>query len=139
MTLQHQRIAIAQLCGWNKVTTFTTYPKSWGGNPKRYDHPLWQMTLRTDIPQDECQRYGWHGDGQIELTAVDNYPCDLNAMHEAEKVLTDDQQHEYIRLLSSQHLSPEGYWTAQTSFAIASATAAQRAKALLIAVAAWQQ
>lgn len=65
------RIKVAELCGFKNVLT-----GAFG-----------------DVWADDADRMGDYPAARIE---VPNYPADLNAMAEAEKVLTDDQ-HQYFR------------------------------------------
>ncbi len=67
-----------------------------------------------------------------------NYLNDLNAMHEAEKMLTEEQQDDYVIHLTDSiseevcDLQPRvGEWL------LATATAAQRAEALLKTIGEW--
>jgi hypothetical protein len=133
MKPEQQRIAIAEACGWLKYTQFTTHPKLWGHNPAKYHTSIWGLTLVADMTQDECTQYGWYGDGHISIDNLPDYLNDLNAMHEAEKMLrkpmkgsdTDtiigDRMHKYAELI--------GY-----AF---DSTAAQRAEAFLRTIGKW--
>jgi hypothetical protein len=101
MTPEAQRIAIAEACGWKPERTWQHGPNRMFG-----EHPV---------------------TGTYE--ALPNYLSDLNAMHEAEKVLTLHQYQQYYRFLrqaivSSSFFHP-GAWHA---------TAAQRAEAFLRAL-----
>ena len=65
---------------------------------------------------------------------IPNYPKDLNAMHEAEKVLTPDQLGQYVSLYL------ECAWMSDCSHHVraATATATQRAKAFLKTIGKWE-
>jgi hypothetical protein len=63
-----------------------------------------------------------------------DYCNDLNAMHEAEKVLTEPQQSTYAQLLHAAH--KRHYLLAD--FCVAHATAAQRAEAFLRTINKWE-
>ena len=94
MTPEHQRIAIAEACGW------TTKHKG-----------LWVERLQT-------------------YAALPDYLNDLNAMHDAEKVLTREQIEIYC-----EHLNPKNYgiwWGIH-------ATASQRAEAFLRTIGKWEE
>ena len=98
MTHEAQRIAIAEACGWTLCHATGGLPC---GVPPGFIH-------------EENSRQ------------VPNYTGDLNSMHEAEKVLTRQQQSEYAYQLS-EIVAPI---TAE-DWCIAHATAAQRAEAFL--------
>lgn len=73
-----------------------------------------------------------------------NYPADLNAMHEAEKVLTGKQWEKYICGLHEPYGSTEGkipenlpgFW--DSDYMRITATAAQRAEAFLRTINKWE-
>ena len=91
-------IAIAELRGYRKLTIFTQHPKSWGGNPARYYKPIWKMTLRDDIEEDECYRYGWHGNGSCYnvMNYIPDYCADANATQDIIDSFTRKQTISYI-------------------------------------------
>lgn len=91
-------IAIAELRGYRKLTTFTQHPKSWGGNPAHYHHPIWSMIMRDDIEQDECHRYGWHGNGSCGsvMKYIPDYCSDANATQDIIDSFTRKQAISYI-------------------------------------------
>lgn len=112
-------IAIAEACGW---TIFTN------GSDRRGD---WHV-----------KRPGYTGAGYTTGHAVPEYTSDLNAMHEAEKVL----EHEpvcggdfgsyldtLVDLACANPSHPSGYTTAVT------ATARQRAEAFLRTIDKWKE
>jgi len=105
MDEQQQRIAIAEACGWVAV----------------FDEDY--MGLTGDDP-----RTGGRN-------CIPNYTQDLNAMHEAEKVLTVDQRSDYDMVLMDviikQFQIHKGMW-------IWHATAAQRAEAFLRTIGKWE-
>lgn len=101
MKPEAQCIAIAEACGWTA--------ERWGDKP----HEISWIT-----PQ---QTYGHCPD----------YLSDLNAMHEAEKVLTDEQDILYFDELALMTCGNTG------SFLI-HATAAQRAEAFLRTIDKWE-
>lgn len=77
MTPQEQRIAIAKACGWksSKDLPFTRHGS----------------TIVRNVPQE-----AWYHDSVAGCTfAPPDYLNDLSAMHEAEKVLTEQQVIEY--------------------------------------------
>lgn len=74
MTETEMRIAITENCGWKKLNKPIRIKLGFLG----YGNAYW---LSPNLqPCEDCH----------------NYPQDLNACHEMEKVLNDDQWHEYI-------------------------------------------
>jgi hypothetical protein len=138
MTNEQINIAIAEVCGWLKFTQFTTYPKSWGRTPARYHKPIWSLTSSADMTEDECTKYGWHGDGHICIAHIPDYCNDLNAMHEAEKVLNDEQWPEYREELRNVVLGGIRM-VSQWCKADLHATARQRAEAFLKTLGKWEE
>ena len=131
MTPEAQRIAIAEACGW-----------------KRWKSKSGKIYLRR-VSESQGDYYRDCGDGVTtdeitqSLTGVPDYLNDLNAMHEAEKGLTNAQRRFYSEMLIAVH--PLNYDPAQPGnddrymrlFMIASMTAAQRAKAFLKTIGKW--
>lgn len=110
MTNDEIRIKIAEACGWTHVE------KEEGGAV-----------------------YGYPKTNSCRLFAIPNYPEDLNAMHEAEKVLTDEQDLEYSEFLA---LVVKARWGANNSCdmqRLRSATAAQRADAFCETLNLWEE
>jgi len=106
MTPEAQRVAIAEACGWSTGAASASH--------------------RT---QDGVRRY-------LDAINTPNFPNDLNAMHEAEKVLTaDDQLSDYGRHLLSITKDWRPYWGPTR---VAHATAAQRAEAFLRTIGKWE-
>jgi hypothetical protein len=73
--------------------------------------------------------------GRFVAASVPKYTEDLNAMHEAEKVLTEKGVNTwwtYVDLINRQNLTPFGQSTA------VHATAAQRAEAFLRTIEKWE-
>jgi hypothetical protein len=100
MTPEAQRITIAEACGWTREGYL------WRGPTHRKD---WPASCRAaDLP---------------------DYLNDLNAMHEAEKVLTNEQEKEYAYQLEAVCCPREYGWHA---------TAAQRAEAFLRTLNLWK-
>jgi hypothetical protein len=113
MSDQEINIAIAEACGWKR---------EFDGN---HEEPEWYW-----IPPNNPD-----GDGEPP-----DYCNDLNAMHEAEKVLTHDQQVQFsveLGKLTTSHLpSSRAAWM---DFTIAHATAAQRREAFLRTLGKWEE
>jgi hypothetical protein len=104
MTNEQINIAIAEACGWNP-------PPEGMGN----------MT---------------HGGGKFmssekwRKSHLPNYCNDLNAMHEAEKTLSEEVRNHYIDLLGDIYLN---------SWEFATATSMQRAEAFLKTIGKWEE
>lgn len=119
MTPEQQRIAIATACGWKKE-----YIHGNGVDDEVWIHPVTQ----------KC----W----LAELAPLPDYLNDLNAMHEAEKVMTDKQKENYpinlARVIRHQLGIDDGksiyHWKFSTF-----ATAAQRAEAFLKTLSLWTE
>ena len=103
MTPEAQRIAIAEACGWK-----------WHG----------------EATYGGTQRNGWWKDDNYSFHGIPDYPTDLNAMHEAEKVLTDEQYINYGKALVLAGMG-QNRTDAEASRATLSATAAHRAETFL--------
>jgi hypothetical protein len=104
MTPEQQRIKIAEACGWEILNTPTLYG--------------------------DFACYAKDPSGQ-EFPGIPDYLTDLNAMHEAEKVLLADVRHlePYKKYLA--------YLTCAAGEPVYHATAAQRAEAFLRALNLW--
>jgi hypothetical protein len=114
MNAEQQRIAIAEACGFSD--TFEQWPSSVIG---------------------KTRLVGYYKNG--ELVEVPNYLNDLNAMHEAEKVLNGKQQVWYLQKLTQVRFKQGvsgmvGCMIDKTTFA----TAAQRAEAFLRTLGLWK-
>jgi hypothetical protein len=103
MNTEKQRIAIAEACGWTDVKgTKGVHPKA------------------------RFKGCGYADD----WIALPDYLTDLNAMHEVEKLLTEDQAEKFRAWL----LKLNGY----NHDRVVSCTAAQRAEAFLRTVGKWE-
>ena len=114
MNSLQQRIAIAEACGWTRIHN----PMPSIDNP----HGI--------FPQGNKSVY----------VPIPNYLNDLNAMHEAEKVLEDTQLLIYRIKLSNivyKYDLFKPYIKARGSGAVIHATAAQRAEAFLRTIGKW--
>ena len=105
MTPEQQRIAIAEACGWK-------WHSRSKGKIKVWDNGLDYVFYDSDLP---------------------DYLNDLNAMHEAEKTLSQKDKREYAYQLNG------GYYTSglDDAFDIVHATAVQRAEAFLKTIDKW--
>ena len=115
MNREKQRIAIAEACGTKLVEALDGF---------------WDVERNGKM----------HAVGRCKKDLVQGLPdylADLNAMHEAEKVLTQQQRIEYVRELVF-------IWTGRNDGAIPNwwfvhaATASERAEALLRTVGKWE-
>ena len=104
MTPAQQRIAIGEACGWKLVTDNPEYEPYW-------EDPKGNMVAVSN---------GVH--------RFPDYLNNLNAMHEAEKVLESNQEQSYFELLHDIAGNLKFY----------RATAAQRAEAFLKALNLWK-
>jgi hypothetical protein len=115
MNKEKQRIAIAEATGWTYIDN----------DPERY--PYWLA------PKGDW-RYGSPLDANMFPDVFPNYLNDLNAMHEAEKVLREpDQVVSYMEWLGMCY-DDSGYKT----WRYVAATAAQRAEAFLRTIGKWE-
>lgn len=101
MLPEQQQIAIVKACRW-KMEAITK--------------EKWQSPTETEIYI-------------VGYTEPPNYLSDLNAMHEAEKVMTKEQRRKYVRAL---------YQLTKSEFENHCATAAQRAEAFLRTLNLWE-
>jgi hypothetical protein len=107
MNQEQQRIKIAEACGWKEIQN----GDAWGT-------PI-------GIPLTMPKKDNWRNmDGFFELP---DYLSDLNAMHEAERVLTYEQFDDYYIELAKRMVRPFH------------ATAAQRAEAFLRTLNLWEE
>jgi hypothetical protein len=114
---EKQQIAIAEACGW------TTHENPHDNSCHRYS-----------APKGTSPFLGRH--------ALPNYLNDLNAMHEAEKVLTNDDadsgsQWSYVQQLIDI-TKAESMEMHREVFIVSTATAAQRAEAFLRTLGKWE-
>ena len=112
MNPEAQRIAIAEACGWTYTMRVVPYIR-----PEPFH----------DWTDPEGKNHGITG------PAIPDYVYDLNGMHEAEKVLSDEQwddyTHELNEVIGRSH---------RLRFSV-HATAAQRAEAFLRTVGKWKE
>jgi len=115
MKPEKQRIAIAEACGWKMHDHPDCLAKKEGWVSRGWEtwvmNPSGLLVFKHDIPK---------------------YLNDLNAMHQAEKVLQDDREAAFRGWLWLAHGQPE------LRCAIVHATAAQRAEAFLKTIGKWE-
>jgi hypothetical protein len=120
MTIESQQIAIAEACGW----------KYTDNDPEQY--PYW-LSPKGD------SRYGNPLDANLFPKAFPDYLGDLNAIHEAEKLVDIDR---YVVNLCQVHgiLQTELFYANShgTMFLLLRSTAAQRAEAFLRTIGKWE-
>jgi hypothetical protein len=122
MSPEQQRIKIAEACGWTiHGTKFRIY-----GNP---DDPFSSVSACHDL-------YGFPRTGGDDW--IPDYLNCLNAMHEAEKVLADNEerQYKYISILVGKDWSES--WAFTDAGKAIHATAAHRAEAFLRTLGLWK-
>ena len=73
-------------------------------------------------------------EGDINISPRPDYCNDLNAMHEAERVLTGTQKEDFL-----EWLGIEWSYNVLSSWEVAHATAAQRAEAFLKTIGKWKE
>jgi len=117
MKNKEQRIAIAEACGWTEIKHNPT-TDLWYGTPPKDHKPVWDVILP-------------------------NYLNDLNAMHEAEKMLDGNQQINFACYLT-QPVRDEIYEVMPNDlrytvcYPALHSTAAQRAEAFLRTLNLWK-
>ena len=112
MSPEAQRIAIAEACGWKQVTRENKPEEIW----EHQKHPLKICRERSKLP---------------------DYLNDLNVMHEAEKVLSDNNQMKFRGELIDMMIPKYGFESA--CLLAIHATAAQRAEAFLRTIGKWEE
>jgi hypothetical protein len=114
------RIKIAEACGWTITRDVSAIPS------------LWVITNGT-----HTKRVASHKTKEdAYLIAIPDYLNDLNAMHEAEKILDRSQQNAYINILDGM---PDDACPVHHDFQWCCATAAQRAEAFLRTLGLWEE
>jgi hypothetical protein len=135
MTPDEMRIAVAEACGWTEVAweesgigvyLFGYPPGTVKPETSSIDFAGLVMTL-----------------GRKAKTHAPDYPADLNAMHEAEKVLTNEQFDRYRvdlwTVVGNQDFAFEGCAPLTAVRCFISATAAQRCEAFLRTLGRWRE
>ena len=113
MTPEQQRIAIAEACGWKET-------EAWLDGRRCFE--------RADI------NAGW------DFDSLPDFLNDLNAMHEAEKVLTPDTIPEYLcQLFDVATNGRSGLYPVAENYLSHHATASQRAEAFLRTIGKWEE
>ena len=129
MNKDNQRIAIAEACGGYEIHYYGTE----NNGPESDINPLRLVGKRSK------QGVGsW-----AVICSVPDYPTDLNAMHEAEKMLTVKQQHKFAEevghIIYNGELSvPDFRDNWYMCYLMMHTTAAQRAEAFLKTIGKWE-
>ena len=114
MTPEAQRIAIAEFCGFR---------------------PLFIRDIESNALYEI-------GDGKQQDRNVPDYLNSLDAMHEAERTLTHSQGLSHFRILRDRFatvMGPKGSVIGVNDYLLVTATAAQRAEALLRTIGKWEE
>ena len=124
MNPEQQRVAIAEACGWKEIRAEVDWlPKELTGI-FTWPHP-------TDA---EKIKYF------INRKPIPDYLNDLNAMHDAEKVLTPDTRPEYLcQLFDAATRGRSGLYPVDENYLSHHATADQRAEAFLRTIGKWKE
>lgn len=88
--------------------------------------------------EDSPQGNAWHHDGICSEVAPPDYHSSLDAMHEAEKCLTDEQWGDYVSILEWV-IGIEGQSSRTRKIKAIHATAPQRAEAFLRTIGKWSE
>jgi hypothetical protein len=115
MTRNEQRIAIARACGWKNFNSASHEGSIQYGQPPNAPHNSWELP---------------------------DYLNDLNAMHEAEKVLTPKHQPAKGESQWGEYLGWLGFcveYNTREVYECVTATASQRAEAFLRTLGLWQE
>lgn len=107
MTNEEQRLAIANVCGWYKI--------NWSGMF------VWQQAADTGTRRGNCP----------------DYLKDLNAMHEAEKLLTHADKETYVGLLCDLIDKDDEDAGEYSCYSLAHAPASRRGEAFLRTLGLW--
>ena len=126
MSPEKQRIAIAEACGWLNPHCDRSLAEKLHTNPPSGWVGISPTTQTLDHGKDESKDYNYW--------TLPDYLNDLNAMHEAEKVLTPDLHGHYFAHLRRFTDAPHAEF-----FVVIHATAAQRAEAFLRTLGLWEE
>lgn len=128
MTPERQRIVIAEACGWTQCqprASVTDTPWISGINPE-------PAKIVAVVERDGTHRAARESDYGFET--LPDYPNDLNAMHDAERVLLPLHWPAYLSYLSAR----TGDGTLHTEKRLCHAAAARRAEAFLRTLNLWE-
>lgn len=126
MTEERQRIAIAEFCGavWHEVPPMSGWVLTLTEDERKGFERLHPKRILSfhDWPFDSprCAPLPFPNPETGDAISVPDYPRDLNAMHEAKKLLTEDQIPVYWQTLyevcktTQWPFNPEAYQEAET-------------------------
>lgn len=122
MNSDKQRIAIAEFCGWKDVrgVTHLGIPPEGG---RLFPYP--------EYHEEDWRLKPFHG--------IPDYLNDLNAMHEAEKMLSELQWDQYNHILVTLWVKQDFSLLSVIKAYYCHATAAQRAEAFLKTLGKWEE
>lgn len=133
MKPEQQRIKIAEACGQKMFVIYKINRGYYQKDACGYTNDIrlaWQVTEDVAKKHATGPAYAREPDRVItEPAPLPDYLNDLNAMHEAEKVLTEDQARNYSELLRGFQV---------VHFGAIHATASQRAEAFLRTLGLWE-
>ena len=111
MTDSEINIAIAEACGWLKR-----------------------------VPCNKCGHgtHQWLTPDGLVVDKLTDYCHDLNAMHEAENMLTIDEQHSFVNHLANMLSCSYDFWDKEEDWKLTHSTARQRAEAFLRVKGLWR-
>lgn len=112
MTNKEISIAVARACGWTQIEDRTN---EMGAHADVYGYPPTNFIV-----------------GKPER--IPNYAQDLNAMRDAERVLTPSERVEYVAILTNRRSVTDDDITTDNAWKAINATAQDRAKAFLRAL-----
>jgi|688.fasta_scaffold538325_2 hypothetical protein len=120
MNKDQQRIKIAEACGWTAEQDSNGY---------------WRAVHKSTGNAVEL----WLSEQNVWSVGIPDYLNDLNAMHEAEKMLTEDQLSDYGAFLKGKDNETVSLYTPEHReiAKVAMASAAQRAEAFLRTINKW--
>jgi hypothetical protein len=132
MNETEQRIAIAEACGWKQIVT-TEEVMHWPGGMLPTEVTRWSRHVIELAGKKVAACV------HEEEEELPDYLHDLNAMHEAEKVLTEPQRLAYMRILiQPESIDDAFHVTNGMAWDMTHASAAQRAEAFLRTIGKWK-
>ena len=133
MKINEQIIAIAGACGWDDIQINFDSPTKLIGKHKNGVHNINYQGYEPTKYDSRGNSYHIHRSDYG--SAIPDYVNSLDAMHEAEKVLTNDQLHTYCNVL--RRIVEEQEVMGRGRAYIFVATSTQRAKAFLRVLNLW--
>ncbi len=142
MTPEQQRIKIAEACGWrfNKISKFICGETFEVVSPDLKRSYGWSETYKTIHSRSgvDVAEFAYQTIEQVlKHASIPDFLNDLNAMHEAEEILTDNQRMHFRGELVEMMRPKYGFESA--CLMAIHATAAQRAEAFLKTLNLWKE